>query len=304
MNNFFIIILLATTIVAQPENPYILVIGTAQDAGYPQANCDKDLCRRTHQNPEFKRFVSSLALVDPVSNQYWLFDATPDVTEQLKLVHDKSQINTIPTGIFLTHAHIGHYTGLMYFGREVIGAKELPVYTMPRMKTFIETNGPWSQLVKLKNIQLRRMANKNMIKLNERLSVEAFLVPHRDEFSETVGYRIIGPQKTAIFIPDINKWSIWEESIVDYVKNSDMAFLDGSFYDQQELPGRDMSEIPHPFIIESMQTFKDLAKSDRSKIQFIHFNHSNYLLDPSSEQYKVVIKAGFKISEQGTKISL
>jgi len=30
---------------------------------------------------------------------------------------------------------MGHYTGLMHFGREVMGTNNLPVYAMPKMKT-------------------------------------------------------------------------------------------------------------------------------------------------------------------------
>ena len=61
------------------------------------------------------------------------------------------------SGIFLTHAHMGHYTGLMWLGKEVMGAAKVPVHAMPRMAAYLRSNGPWSQLVKLENIELREM---------------------------------------------------------------------------------------------------------------------------------------------------
>ncbi|MCB0280569.1 MAG: pyrroloquinoline quinone biosynthesis protein PqqB [Calditrichaeota bacterium] len=288
----------------QSTEPYLLILGTAQDAGYPQINCQKELCMRVRKNPELKRYVTSLAIIDPKSREFWIIDVTPDITEQLQMIQNHTSHKGIPNGIFLTHAHIGHYTGLMYFGREVMSSNNLPVYIMPRMKQFLETNGPWNQLVQLNNIKLNEIQNRIPVQLNSRISIEAFLVPHRDEYSETVGYRITGPKKSAIFIPDIDKWSKWDQSIIEEIKASDLAFLDGSFYDQDELPGRDMSEIPHPFVIESMNLLGNLSTQEKSKVHFIHFNHSNYLLDENSAQSKQVKKSGFNLSQQSAKYEL
>ena len=191
------------------ETPYILVLGTAQDAGYPQAHCKKECCQKVKADPSLKRFVSSIALIDPGTNDYWLFDATPDITEQMELVADKTGIRKLPAGIFLTHAHIGHYTGLMYLGREVIGAKDVPVYAMPRMQNFLKSNGPWSQLVSLGNIKLVPIQDNIKIKLTDQIHIVPMEVPHRDEFSETVGYKMIVGKKSAFFLPDIDKWEKW-----------------------------------------------------------------------------------------------
>jgi len=178
-------------------------------------------------------------------------------------------------GIFLTHAHMGHYTGLLHLGREVMGAKDIPVFAMPKMKEFLESNSPWNQLVSLNNIEIQLMKNDKEIKLADGLFIEPFLVPHRDEYSETVGYKIIGVNKSVLFIPDIDKWEKWDQDIFEVIKHIDIALLDGTFYSQGELPNRDMSEIPHPFIVESMKVLYHLNTPNRNKVHFIHFNHSN-----------------------------
>jgi len=205
-------------------------------------------------------------------------------------------------GIFLTHAHIGHYTGLMHLGREVMGAKSTVVNVMPKMESFLRNNGPWSQLVDLKNISLSGLSDNKKVQLNSRLSIVPFKVPHRDEFSETVCYRIEGPSKSLVFIPDIDKWSKWQTDIIDIVENSDYSLLDGTFYDINELPGRDMSQIPHPFIVETMKLFKQSNKKD--SIYFIHLNHSNPALDKSSDEFQNIINNGFNISQRGNKLNL
>lgn len=288
------------TEIASPQ--FITVLGIAQDAGFPQAGCEKGNCNQFWLGNEDKRHATSLGLIDKETGQSWLFEATPDFKEQIHALKISSKMAPL-SGIFLTHAHIGHYTGLMHLGHEVMGASEIPVYAMPRMKSFLEENGPWSQLVKFQNISLVEQAHDSTIQLSENLSVTPFLVPHRDEFSETVGYRIESSNKKVLFIPDINKWDVWDRSIVNEIAKVDYALLDGTFFDQDELPGRDMSEIPHPFIEESLELFKDLPESERAKIIFIHFNHTNPLILNTMERRQVE-NLGFKVAFEGMSIQL
>ena len=282
------------------EQPYVVILGIAQDGGAPHAACQKTCCIDKWNDPNLHNKVSSIGIVDPVSNEVWMIDATPDFAEQLHLLTNNNKREL--KGIFLTHAHIGHYTGLMHLGREVMGAKSTVVNVMPKMESFLRNNGPWSQLVDLNNISLSGLSHNKKVQLNSRLSIIPFKVPHRDEFSETVGYRIEGPSKSLVFIPDIDKWSKWQTDIIDIVENSDYSLLDGTFYDINELPGRDMSQIPHPFIIETMKLFKHSDKKD--SIYFIHLNHTNPALNKDSLEYKKIIGNGFNITERGNKLSL
>lgn len=282
------------------NSPYVVVLGVAQDGGAPHASCEKTCCINKWNNPNLHNKVSSIGIVDPVSNEVWMIDATPDFAEQLHFL-TSNNIRELK-GIFLTHAHIGHYTGLMHLGREVMGAKSTVVNVMPKMESFLRNNGPWSQLVDLKNISLSRLIDSKKVYLNTRLSITPFKVPHRDEFSETVGYRIEGPSKSLVFIPDIDKWNKWQTDIIDIVENSDYSLLDGTFYDINELPGRDMSQIPHPFIVETMKIFKNSDKKD--SIFFIHLNHTNPALDNSSNEFQNIIDSGFNITQRGNKLNL
>ena len=185
-----------------------------------------------------------------------------------------------------------------------MNADSIPAYAMPSMKNFLEQNGPWSQLVKNKNIALQELSNKKEIQLTNSLKVIPFTVPHRDEFSETIGYTIIGPNKKALFIPDIDKWEKWDTNIIDAIAKVDYAFIDGTFYDAAEINNRDISTIPHPFIIESMKLFKDLPATEKKKIYFIHFNHTNPVINKKSKQYRQVIQSGFNIAGINTVFPL
>lgn len=288
------------------ESPFVIVLGVAQDAGFPQAACRKDCCKRAWGDPSARRGAACLAVVDPVTRQRWLFDCTPDFREQLRLL-DEAAPPRGPLGIdgiLLTHAHIGHYTGLMHLGREVIGALAAPVYAMPRMRFFLESNGPWDQLVKLKQIEIRRLAAGQPARLNQRITATPFLVPHRDEYSETVGFQIRGPQRTVVYLPDIDKWERWTTKIEDIIAAADVAYLDGTFFADGELPGRDISQIPHPFVSESIERFRKLPASERKKVRFIHFNHTNPLLSPKSKAVETVRRAGHGVARQGERIEI
>ena len=274
-----------------------MVLGVAQDAGYPQMNCKKDCCRAAWKNPSLQRNTSCLAILDPTTNDQWIIDATPNIKEQLQLLKSKTGTEKI-NGVLLTHAHIGHYTGLMHLGREVMGTNNTPVFAMPRMKKFLEENGPWNQLVELKNISLQALKSDSTINLNENIKVTPFLVPHRDEFSETVGYKIMINNKSLIFIPDIDKWERWATDINELIQKVDYAFLDATFYKNGEL-SRDMSKISHPFVQESMELFSTLTKTDKKKVHFIHFNHTNPLLIEASSAKNEVLKNGFNLAQEG-----
>ena len=289
----------------------LMVVGIAQDAGYPQAGCRKSCCAAAWDDPSLHKKVSCLVVADQSTGEKWFFDCTPDFPAQLRMANQKfptpdadPKTSSLPSGIFLSHAHIGHYTGLIHLGREVIGSNSVPVYAMPRMKSFLERNGPWSQLVKLKNIELKSLSNDASIVLKDNLVVTPFLVPHRDEFSETIGFQIQGPNKKALFIPDIDKWSKWDRSIEKMIEPVDFAFLDGTFLENGEIPGRDMSLIPHPFVMESISRFSALDLKERSKVRFIHLNHTNPALDPNSSGAKMIEKAGMRVAVEGTVISL
>lgn len=281
------------------ESPYVLILGTAQDAGVPQIGCATPFCKRAWKDKKLWRMVSSIALADPDTGKRWIFDATPDLPGQFQLLKEQTRdFSNRLDGVFLTHAHIGHYTGLMYFGRESMGARSMPVFAMPRMTAMLRENAPWSQLVELENILINPIADQVAIQITERIYVKPFIVPHRDEFSETVGYEIGFNGRSLIFIPDIDKWEKWDQKLGDVVKASDYLLVDGTFFSDGEIP-RPISEVPHPFVSETMKELESLPLNERRKVHFIHFNHSNPLIQGNSRVLETIKKKGFNISYQG-----
>ena len=281
------------------QTAYVIVLGNAQDGGYPHLGCNKECCQGAWKNDSLSRFATSLALVDPQTKQWWLFEATPDIKQQVQHFQKitNQTFNYWPNGIFISHAHIGHYTGLMQLGREVANTNVIPVYVLPRLKKYLEENGPWSQLVKLKNISLIQLDTGKSLVLTKEISIQTYTVPHRDEFSETAGFIMNAGDKKYLFIPEIDKWQKWNKSIVAEVKKVDVAFLDGTFNDVDELANRKIEEVPHPFIPETMALFETHEKNIKNKIHFIHMNHSNKVLWDKATREKM-IEHGFNVAEQ------
>lgn len=288
------------------EKTAVVVLGTVQDGGSPHIGCNKSCCKDLYANPDIKRKVTSLGLFDSETGKKYLFEASPDIGSQIELFNSicPEKTNKLPEAIFLTHAHIGHYMGLAYLGKEALFSSDLKIYAMPRMKGYLEQNGPWSQLVSHKNIKLHPIQKGEKVHLSSGLSVEALIVPHRDEFSETVGFVIRGKHKSVLFIPDIDKWEKWDRNILEEVGKVDYAFLDGTFFNGNELPNRNMDEVPHPFIVETLKLFKDRPDSIRKRLFFIHFNHTNPLLNEKSKEYDLVIRKGFKVAFIGQSFEL
>jgi len=292
--------------VASGGGPYALVLGVAQDAGYPQAGTKDD---PAWEDAARRRFVASLAVVDPSSGERWLIDCTPDFPAQLHRLDRAAPVAATPglAGILLTHAHVGHYTGLMYLGREAMNAHAVPVYAMPRLDAFLRANGPWELLLRLGNIELRPLAAGEPVRLGARLVATPLVVPHRDEYSETVAFRIAGPAHALLWLPDIDKWERWDAQgtrLEDVLASVDVAYLDGTFFADGEVPGRPMAEIPHPFVRETMARLAALPERERAKVRFVHLNRSNPLVREEAAAMAEVARAGMAVAREGERTAL
>jgi len=299
--------------VAQAEDPAcsieLIVLGVGQDGGAPQLGNSADPAWAA---PSLRRLATSIAVVDHQTGERYLFEATPDIREQLYRLDQIAPTGRRPglDGIFLTHGHMGHYTGLMFLGHESMGAQGVPVFAMPRMAEYLTSNGPWSQLVRYENVALQPLEDGVAAQAG-RLSVTPIAVPHRQEFTEVVGYRIETPGRSAFFLPDIDSWEEWETweggtalRIEDVIASVDVAYLDATFFANGEIPGRDMSGFPHPMIAHSMARFADLPESERAKIRFIHVNHTNPVRYPDAPEREQVEAAGFNVADEGERVCL
>ena len=308
---------LAASLAASPpapstSSPRIVVLGTAQDGGFPHTGCEHSLCAAARRDPALARRVASLAIDFPASGRTFLVDATPDLPAQIQAVHafrphPEGKVDRAPfDGVFLTHAHLGHYLGLAHFGFESLNTSALPVWASPRMAEYLRTNGPWSQLVRLKNVELREMRPGAPVDLGEGVTVTAFPVPHRDEYSDTMAFLIRGPKSTVLYVPDTDGWATWTRPLPRFLEEEkvDVALLDATFYSPDELPDRDVTKIRHPLVTDTMELLGPQVKSGKLRVLFTHLNHSNPALDPAGPARKAIEAKGFRVLGDGEEIGL
>ncbi|MEW5901335.1 MAG: MBL fold metallo-hydrolase [Acidobacteriota bacterium] len=295
---------------SRSASPIIVkVLGTAQDGGIPHLGCTCPNCSRARRDPKERRLIVSLAVADFSQKKIFLIDATPDIRVQAEaavrlLGPGEPKLLEALEGVALTHAHIGHYTGLMFFGYESVSAKKLPVFASRRMADFLTNNGPWSQLVRLENIALQLLALEEQLALTGSIRITAFAVPHRDEYTDTLGMRIAGPEKTLLYIPDIQSWGAWDRSLAAEVEKTDFSLLDGTFYAPEELPGRDATAIGHPPIRETVRLLRGLPSSKKAGVFFTHLNHTNLALDPAGAARREMEDTGFHLASDGLEFVL
>ena len=206
--------------------------------------------------------------------------------------------------MLLTHAHIGHYLGLAHLGFEAVNTKDLRVYATPRMSSFLEANGPWSQLVEKENIKLVRSPPDRSIELAEGVTVTPVAVPHRDEYSDTVAFRIEGPELTLLYLPDTEPWHRWKAQFLELLIDVDVALLDATFYSADELPGRPVESIGHPLVVDTIALLGERVRAGELDVYFTHMNHSNPLVDPESAARRNCEAAGFRVLEEGHEFEL
>lgn len=281
-----------------------MVMGTAQDGGIPQIGCRCPNCEKARRDPGRARLIASLALADLDELKLFIVDASPDIRIQADralslFLPPEPSLGDALAGVLLTHAHIGHYTGLMFFGYESMAARRLPVFGSKRMVEFLAANGPWSQIVRRENISPRTFKPGERIRLTAKLEAVPFEVPHRDEYTDTFGFEIAGPERRLLYIPDIRSWEAWERPLGEALRSADAALLDGTFFGPGELPGRDMAEIGHPLIVDTLRRIEQLPAALRAKVRFIHLNHTNPALDPVGAARRTVEQTGARIAEEG-----
>lgn len=300
-----------------PSGARLRVLGIAQDGGLPHAACRCERCEAARRDPARRHSICGLGLIVPgkeagADDRVYLIEATPDLRDQLAMLRDvrrppDGKVDRSPVdGVFITHAHIGHYLGLAFLGFESVHVRELPLWCSPRMAEFLRTNGPWSQLVSMKNVVLNPVAGGESVVLDSQLSLRPITVPHRDEFSDTVAYLVAGRKRRVLFIPDTEAWDRWAaplEQLLDR-ESVDVLLVDGTFFSADELPGRAVSSIGHPLIRDTMDRLQARVDDGRTEVVFIHLNHSNPALDPDSEAAREIERRGFRVAREGDEFSL
>lgn len=260
----------------------VVVLGSGQDGGTPQLGFGRPA------GPH--RTASSLAVL--AGETVMLFDVSPDVRiQQRRLLEERGYTTTsgeVFDAVFLTHGHMGHYAGLVHFGRESLAATGIPVFGTESMLRYLQANEPWASLFTAGHVEAA-VAEAGVAMRFGGLELTPIAVPHRAEHTDTVAWSIDG---RVLYLPDIDTWDAWPQArgVVD---RHALAFLDGTFYDEREPPGRSYAEVPHPRVVDTVDRFA----GSPSRIVLTHLNWSNPAANPRSPEAARCRDSGFSIAE-------
>ena len=210
----------------------------------------------------------------------------------------------------LTHAHLGHVDGLGLFGREAIAARDIELHVSDDMYHLIDRTPQWNLMVQQGVFNIRTFTAGDVVFSQGDLSIEAVRVPHRAELSDMHAFILRGPSKSLLFLTDHDTWketlTVHNCSTIRELLNKlnvDIAFIDGTFWSEDELAGRNQATVPHPPVLQTLKMLGNKKQGDPDII-FTHLNHTNPLYNRNSEQYAEVERLGWSVAHQGQRFTL
>ena len=286
----------------------VTVLGTAQDGGVPQPGCARECCLRVRANDALRRYPVSLGIVGADGSTH-LIEASRSLGEQFEIWHSVDPVEGSLTSLSITHAHLGHVDGLGLFGKEAMGAKNLTLHCSESFAALIENNPPWHELRKQGAIVPNTWASNESFEPSPGcgFTINPIPIPHRDELSDNHALLIEGVGRNLLFMPDHDSWleTLGGSTIRQWLSelNVDIALLDATFWDVDELPHRDLSEITHPTVRESLEMLGGRMEGDPD-IRFLHLNHTNPLCNPSSPEVAELESKGWALASEGDSFTL
>jgi len=284
-------------------NTRAIVLGTAQDGGFPQPGCKLPCCQRARSGTGLARTPVALGIVGSDGSSH-IIEVGRHIGEQFEIWDKACGFEWPLNSAILTHAHLGHTDGLRLLGREAIGGQGVILHCSKSMLSLIHENPTWRIMVEQGVLVPKQWESMTPFEPTPGCGFTITPIPviHRAELSDNHAILVSGKESNLLFMPDQDSWGETLEgaSIREWLTSLDInyALIDGTFWDSDELSGRDMSEIPHPTVCESLELLGEWVVGDPD-IAFFHLNHTNPLNNVDSEESRIVGRMGWRVSEPG-----
>jgi pyrroloquinoline quinone biosynthesis protein B len=288
----------------------IKILGTSAGGGLPQWNCNCDNCNNARNDIIPSRMQSSIAISNGV--EWTLINASPDINRQINenlISHSDNIRDNRIANIILVDGQLDHTMGLLniregnplkIFCTQTVHkqiSEEFPIIKIldnfcGTNVTEIQTKVPFIPIAGIMIIPIDIESNApKYSKLRDN---------KRD--GSNIGLVILTETKSLFYAPGLLKVT---EDILTIFQNVDHILIDGTCWTNNELVTANISsstasDMGHINQLELLEHLKNVSATKT----LIHINNTNPILNPESDQYKILMDAGIKVSYDGMEIKL
>lgn len=302
----------------------VRVLGSSAGGGFPQWNCSCSNCLRQREGTlkAPSRTQSSIAVSNDGEPGKWLLlNASPDLATQLSdwpQAHPKGSVRGSPIcGVALIDSQIDHCAGLLSL-RE---SKELKLYCTHAAYEDLDNHFAILKVLepycKIRHYSVEEDLPWFANGVSE-LAMRAIFVsgksppysPHREH--PTAGSNIaleITDERTGkklLYAPGVE---IVDDKLSGAMANVDCIMIDGTFWTDDEMDRHGISqkrakEMGHLSLSEKGGMLDQLKQYPNARRIFIHINNTNPILDPQSEERKLVESLGIEVAYDGMEFEV
>ena len=294
-----------------------IVLGAAAGGGFPQWNCNCDVCRLAWAGDSRVRALTQASLAVSSDRQRWtLLNASPDLRAQIQAnpaLHPRDLRASPIASVVLTGAEVDQTAGLL-------SLRERSPFTIMATATTLAAvaDNPMFGALAPEVVSRRAIFPGQRFKLAGGLEAELFMVPGKvplylegenpesaEESAANVGVEITDGDKCLAYVPGA---AAVTPALRQRLSRADVILFDGTLFTDDEMirtgtgakAGRRMGHMP---IDGDDGTLAVLQGLSARKI-FVHINNTNPILVDGSPERRRVEAAGWEVAEDGMEIVL
>lgn len=295
-----------------------IVLGAAAGGGFPQWNCNCDVCRLAWAGDKRVRPRTQASLAVSSDGRRWiLLNASPDLRAQIQAtpqLHPREAARASPiAAVVLTGAEIDQTAGLLSLRER----SPFSLYATAATLAAISDN-PMFGVLSADVVTRRAITPGERFALGSGIEAELFIVPGKlplylegddpDIKSETganVGVELCDGRSRIAYVPGA---AAVTPVLRERLARADVLLFDGTLFADDEMirnetgkkSGRRMGHLPINGPDGSLAALAGLS----SRRIFVHINNTNPLLVDGSPERARVAAAGWEVAEDGMEILL
>jgi pyrroloquinoline quinone biosynthesis protein B len=295
-----------------------IVLGAAAGGGFPQWNCNCDVCRLAWAADARVRPRTQASLAVSADCKRWtLLNASPDLRAQIQstpALHPREDKRGSPIdAVVLTGAEIDQTAGLLNL------RERSPFTIMGTAATLAAVAGnPMFGALAADVVRRRAITPGERFALGDGLEGELFMVPGKvplylegenpavaEESAANVGVEITDGQARLAFVPGA---AAVTSALRERLSRADAVLFDGTLFTDDEMiraglgdkTGRRMGHMPVDGPDGSIAALKTVS----ARRVFVHVNNTNPILVDGSPERRHVEAAGWEVAWDGMVIVL